>query len=125
MAQVPQSEYPRPQFIREEWLCLNGVWQFEIDRPDDGLERGLLERGLTGEIMVPFCPESELSGVGERDFMEAVWYRRTTRIPAGWLGRRLLLHFQAVDQDATVWVDGGRGGAASRRLDSVHGRPGT
>jgi beta-galactosidase/beta-glucuronidase len=106
LATLPRSEYPRPQFIREAWLCLNGVWQFEIDRTDDGLERGLPERELTGEIVVPFCPESELSGIGERDFMEAVWYRRTVPIPAGWGGQRLLLHFQAVDQDATVWVDG-------------------
>lgn len=105
MPSASRREYPRPQFVREEWLCLNGLWQFEIDRGDDGIERGLLNRELTGEIVVPFCPESELSGLGERDFMEAVWYRRTVPIPEEWIGRRLLLHFQAVDQDATVWVD--------------------
>ena len=56
--------------------------------------------------MVPFCPESRLSGVGETDFMEAVWYRRTVSVPHEWQGSRLLLHFQAVDHDATVWVNG-------------------
>ena len=55
---------------------------------------------------MPFCPESELSGIGDHDFHEAVWYRRELTIPAAWAGRRALLHFQAVDYDATVWVDG-------------------
>lgn len=103
---VPRPEYPRPQFVRRDWLNLNGTWQFELDRGDSGLERGLLERDLGAEILVPFCPESELSGVGETDFLEAVWYRRTLTLPAEWAGRRVLLHFQAVDHDTTVWVNG-------------------
>ncbi|MEU6715527.1 sugar-binding domain-containing protein [Nonomuraea sp. NPDC046802] len=103
---VPRPEYPRPQMVRPDWLTLNGTWQFEIDAGDSGLERGLLERDLTGTITVPFAPESELSGIGHTDFMEAVWYRRTVTIPAAWTDRRTLLHFGAVDHDATVWVNG-------------------
>jgi beta-galactosidase/beta-glucuronidase len=103
---TPRPEYPRPQFTRADWLCLNGPWQFEIDQSDSGLERGLLERPLTSTINVPFCPESELSGVGCTDYMDAVWYRREVVIPAAWAGRDVLLHFQAVDYDATVWVNG-------------------
>ncbi|MEU8353774.1 MULTISPECIES: glycoside hydrolase family 2 protein [Streptomyces] len=104
---VPRPEHPRPQFVRRDWLCLNGSWQFETDRGDSGLERGLRERPLSGVITVPFCPESELSGIGERDFLEAVWYRRTVTVPAGWdTDSRVLLHFQAVDHDTTVWADG-------------------
>ena len=103
---IPRSEYPRPQFVREDWLCLNGEWQFEIDQGDSGLDRGLLQRELNERIVVPFCPESELSGIGNHDFLEAVWYRRELSIPAAWAGRRVLLHFQAVDYDATVWVEG-------------------
>jgi beta-galactosidase/beta-glucuronidase len=103
---LPRPEYPRPQFVRSEWLCLNGVWEFEIDRSDSGIERGFLDRPLAGEILIPFCPESKLSGVSERDFMEAVWYRREVRIPPAFVGRRLLMHFQAVDHDATVWANG-------------------
>ncbi|ONK10448.1 sugar-binding domain-containing protein [Streptomyces sp. MP131-18] len=103
---VPRPEYPRPQFVRGDWLNLNGTWQFEFDRGDSGIERGLLDRDLKGEITVPFCPESELSGIGETDFLEAVWYRRTLLAPAAWAGKRILLHFQAVDYDTTVWVDG-------------------
>jgi beta-galactosidase/beta-glucuronidase len=118
----PRPEYPRPQFRRADWLNLNGTWQFEIDRGDSGLERGLVGRELAGEITVPFCPESELSGVHDVDFMAAVWYRRTVRVPAGWAGRRVLLHFGAVDHDATVWVDGveagrHRGGFTGFSLD--------
>ena len=103
---VPRSEYPRPQFVRDDWLCLNGPWQFEIDTGDSGLPRGLRDRELAGTITVPFCPESELSGVGHVDFMNAVWYRREVDIPAEWAGRKVLLHFQAVDYDTTVWVNG-------------------
>jgi beta-galactosidase/beta-glucuronidase len=105
---IPRSEYPRPQFVRDDWLCLNGPWQFEIDAGDSGLQRGLVERELTGEITVPFCPESELSGVGNVDFMNAVWYRREVDIPADWKGpgKKVLLHFQACDYDTTVWVNG-------------------
>lgn len=103
---IPRPEYPRPQFVRDEWQCLNGTWQFERDAGDSGLERGLLGRELSGEIVVPFCPEAPLSGIGDPDFHEAVWYRRTVRVPRSWAGQRVLLHFQAVDHDATVWVDG-------------------
>jgi len=104
--ETPRGEYPRPQFTRQDWLCLNGRWQFEIDFGDSGIERGVRDRELTGAITVPFCPESELSGVGNVDFLNAVWYRRDVAIPAAWEGRTVLLHFQAVDYDATVWVNG-------------------
>jgi Beta-galactosidase/beta-glucuronidase len=104
---IPRSEYPRPQFVRPDWLCLNGEWEFEADPGDSGKERGLLENPLSGRITVPFCPESDLSGVGHKDYMNVVWYRRVVEIPAEWAGKsRILLHFQAVDQDATVWANG-------------------
>ena len=83
---IPRPEYPRPQFVRKDWLCLNGEWEFEIDQGDSGLERGLLGRPLAGQITVPFCPESRLSGVEDHDFLEAVWYRREVEIPSE-LGR--------------------------------------
>ncbi|MFH1730109.1 MAG: sugar-binding domain-containing protein [Planctomycetota bacterium] len=103
---IPRSEYPRPQFVRKDWLCLNGEWQFEMDPGDSGLERGLLEQDLAGAITVPFCMESELSGVGNIDFCNAVWYRREVEIPSDWAGRKVLLHFQAADYETTVWVNG-------------------
>jgi len=103
---IPRPEYPRPQFTRPEWLCLNGSWEFEIDQGDSGLFRGLLERPLESRIVLPFCPESPLSGVGNRDYLNTVWYRRRVTIPAGWEGRRILLHFQASDYDTFVWANG-------------------
>jgi beta-galactosidase/beta-glucuronidase len=103
---IPRPEYPRPQFVREDWLCLNGEWQFEIDAGDSGKERGLVERELSERITVPFCPESPLSGIGNTDFLHVVWYRREVEIPREWAGRHVLLHFQAVDYDTTVWVNG-------------------
>jgi beta-galactosidase/beta-glucuronidase len=103
---IPRSEYPRPQFVRRDWQCLNGQWQFEIDLDDTGIDNGLLGRDLGGEITVPFSPESELSGVHRTEFLHAVWYRRQASISPEWAGQRILLHFQACDYDTTVWVDG-------------------
>ncbi|HET6485238.1 MAG TPA: beta-galactosidase, partial [Spirochaetia bacterium] len=101
---VPRQEHPRPQFVRSDWLSLNGAWQFEIDPGNSGLERSLLSRALSGTIQVPFCPESKLSGIGNTDFLNAVWYRRAVTVPAAWKGKRVLLHFEAADYDTTVWV---------------------
>jgi len=97
MSDTPRSEYPRPQFMREDWLCLNGEWQFEIDQGDSGIDRGLRDRELNSRIIVPFCPESKLSGIENHDFYNAVWYRNRVTVPADWAGKRALLHFQAVD----------------------------
>ena len=103
---VPRPEYPRPQLVRRDWLCLNGRWQFEIDQGDSGLDRGLLGRALKDSINVPFCPESKLSGVENTDYLNAVWYRREVTIPRAWKGRRILLNFQACDYDTFVWANG-------------------
>lgn len=103
---MPKPEHPRPQMVRENWMNLNGTWGFEIDAGDSGVDRGLTTRELNSEILVPFAPESALSGVGHVDFMEAVWYRRTVTIPQEWAAHNVLLHFGAVDHDATVWVNG-------------------
>ena len=108
---IPRPEHPRPDFERVDWLSLNGAWEFEIDSGNSGESRGLVTgRKLKGQIMVPFCPESRLSGLGHLDFMPAVWYRRLVRLPASWEGRRVLLHFGAVDYAATVWVNGREAG---------------
>ena len=104
---VPRPEYPNPQFARADWINLNGSWQFEIDPSRSGRERKLYEAdALQGTITVPFCPESELSGVGYKDFLYSVWYRRTVTIPAEKLSGRVFLHFGAVDYRAYVYVNG-------------------
>jgi len=104
---LPRPEYPRPQLVRDSWLSLNGVWGFEFDPGLSGIERGLPQtERLDREILVPFCPESPLSGIGDRDFHLGAWYRRQFRIPPDWAGQRVLLHLGAVDHDAFVWVNG-------------------
>ena len=74
---IPRPEYPRPIMVRDRWLNLNGCWEFEIDHGRSGKARKRFEADrLEGKIIVPFCPESKLSGVEYKDFMAAVWYRR-------------------------------------------------
>lgn len=105
--QIPRPEYPNPQFARADWINLNGEWQFSMDHSRSGRERALYDApSLPDTITVPFCPESELSGVGYKDFLSAVWYRRTVDIPADKLGGRVFLHFGAVDYRAFVYVNG-------------------
>jgi beta-galactosidase/beta-glucuronidase len=106
-AEVPRPEYPRPQFVRDEWLNLNGEWEFAFDDGERGLELSWHDgRGLRGRIVVPFPYQSELSGIGDKSVHECVWYARSFEVPREWRGRDLLLHFGAVDYEATVWVNG-------------------
>ena len=107
MSDIPRPEHPRPDFQRKAWQNLNGRWQFAIDASKSGLEKGWYTGvELPCAIIVPFCPESKLSGIGETDFLEAVWYRRLFKVDQALRGQRLLLHFGAVDYDARVWVNG-------------------
>ncbi|MBQ6824225.1 MAG: beta-galactosidase [Clostridia bacterium] len=105
-------EYPRPMLVRENWLCLNGQWEFETDTPEVGVYKKYWEReSLNGEITVPYCPESVLSGVGHTDFIGCVWYRKTFTLPQTFKGKRCILHFGAVDYLATVYVNGQKAGS--------------
>ena len=96
-------EYPRPMMKRERWENLNGIWEFamrpksEASRPDK----------FDGHILVPFCVESALSGVKKKVVeTDLIWYHRTFNVPRQWAGKRLLLHFGAVDWETTVWING-------------------
>lgn len=83
--EVPRSEYPRPQFERAEWLNMNGEWSYTFDFGKSGLEKNFPDsQGFKDKIMVPFCPESKLSGVGYTDFIEAMWYQRKFEVPNAW-----------------------------------------
>jgi len=108
--QKARAEYPRPQFVREEWMNLNGEWEFEFDYGKSGIDRKLFEGGaFSRKIQVPFCPESSLSGIGCKDFMNMVWYRRKVSLTPE-AGKRVLLHFQGVDYHAIVWINGRKAG---------------
>ncbi|WP_435875943.1 glycoside hydrolase family 2 protein [Saccharopolyspora shandongensis] len=89
-------EYPRPQLTRERWLNLNGLWSYGGGSTPPA--------AAAEKILVPFPPESGLSGVQRHD--DHMLYRRTFEVPPGWSGQRLLLHFGAVDQKAEVSVNG-------------------
>ncbi len=95
------TEYPRPQFRREAWLSLDGSWSFSFSET-------LIPKDVdwTHEITVPFPPESKLSGIHDEGFHPVVWYKRALEIPQAWAGKRLRLHFGAVDYRARVWVNG-------------------
>ena len=96
-SQIPRPEYPRPQFERTDWINLNGEWTYTFDFGASGLERGYAgSKGFDGKIIVPFAPESKLSGVGHTDFIGRIWYQRTIDIPADWSGRNVMLNFGAV-----------------------------
>jgi len=106
-AEVPRPEQPRPDAFRENWITLNGEWQFEIDAQGDGEARGLSSgKDLDSKIVVPFCPESKLSGIGHYGLMKNVWYRRQFEAMVGMKGKRVRLHFGGVDYRAWVWVNG-------------------
>jgi beta-galactosidase/beta-glucuronidase len=107
-AAVPRPEHPRPDFVRAEWQTLNGPWQFAFDDRDEGIAARwwAADHALARTITVPYTFQSRLSGIGETGFHDVVWYRRTFTVPAGWSGRRVLLHFGAVDYEARVWVNG-------------------
>lgn len=89
-----RREYPRPQFERDEWMSLNGKWDFSFDA--ETYDRS---------INVPFAYEAGLSGIGVSEFHDTIWYRRTFTVPQDWDGRRVMLNFGAVDYTCNVWVN--------------------
>ena len=105
---IPRPEHPKPQFERKNWINLNGTWDFEIDNSRSGHPRGLhkAEARLSGKITVPFCPESDLSGVGNKDFMLGLWYQRKVELTQEQCQGRVFLHFGAVDYKAILYVNG-------------------
>jgi hypothetical protein len=98
----PWPEYPRPQFVRNDWQNLNGPWELAITSADADQPTEFREK-----ILVPFPIESRLSGV-QRTFLpeERAWYRRSFKLDEKWKDQRILLHFGAVDWQAEVWVNG-------------------
>ena len=104
---IPRAEHPNPQWERDTWKNLNGTWEFEFDFGCSAVERRLWEKKrFDREILVPFCPESRLSGIGYTDFINGVAYRRNFELSQEELAGKVLLHFGAVDYEASVYVNG-------------------
>jgi len=103
----PRPEYPRPQLVRPDWINLNGEWDLYID--DEGAADAstmVTDVPWNRRILVPFPIESSLSGIGDTGFHDRLWYRRKFFVPRAYAGKRILLHFGAVDYRAHVWLNG-------------------
>jgi Glycosyl hydrolases family 2, sugar binding domain/Glycosyl hydrolases family 2/Glycosyl hydrolases family 2, TIM barrel domain len=96
-------QYPRPQMARTSWMSLNGLWNYTGRSGQDTLAAPPPAAQYRERILVPYPPESALSGIQRHD--DQMWYRTVFEVPSSWGGRRVLLHFGAVDQIATVWVN--------------------
>ncbi|TKC16422.1 glycoside hydrolase family 2 protein [Robertmurraya kyonggiensis] len=103
-----RTEYPRPQFVRQKWLNLNGVWDFTFDDEKKGTEEKWFKEqsvAFNQQINVPFAYQTKLSGIEDSTFHDVVWYRRQFEVPTNWQGQRVVLHFGAVDYRAWVYVN--------------------
>lgn len=120
--ETAHREYPRPQMVRPDWRCLNGLWDYAIEGEEKVWNGGRLRNEdecpldrvtgpapakWDGKILVPFCVESALSGVKKLVRPnQLLWYRRSFEAPKDWSGQRVMLNFEAVDWRAIVWVNG-------------------
>lgn len=104
---IYRPDYPRPQFVRQDWLNLNGTWDFRFDDANEGEAKRWFET-FSGDlsIEVPFAYETKASGIADETAHQYVWYRRTFEVPAEQRDKQVLLHFQGVDYLAKVWVNG-------------------
>ena len=117
---LPFPEYPRPQLQRTDWLCLNGKWDYVGGKEAASTLNPLKPisfDGKTDKILVPYCPESVISGI-ERKQEINMWYRRNVTIPVAWKGKDVIIHFDAVDHDATIFVNGQKAGTHAGGYDA-------
>uniref|UniRef100_A0A2D3V8N4 Probable hydrolase n=1 Tax=Ramularia collo-cygni TaxID=112498 RepID=A0A2D3V8N4_9PEZI len=101
----PWPEYPRPKLQRPQWQSLNGVWQYSNASSLDAVNNPPFNQTLSQEVLVPFCLESGLSGI-QGEYMFYSWYSTKFVVPTNWTGDRVLLNFDAVDYEATIFVNG-------------------
>jgi len=110
----PLPEYPRPQMVRSNWLSLNGIWQFQPGATNDPVP---VNQTLAALILVPYPMESAISGVMQ--YSAFSWYRRTFTVPAAWSGKRIILHLDAVNWRARVYINGRQVGVHKGGYDQI------
>lgn len=117
---LPFPEYPRPQLQRNDWMCLNGKWDY-VGGQQVAIalypSKPISFDSKVEQILVPYCPESFLSGI-KRSQEINMWYRRRFEIPASWNNKQVILHFEAVDHDATIFVNGQKAGTHAGGYDA-------
>ncbi|QUC19040.1 uncharacterized protein UV8b_03281 [Ustilaginoidea virens] len=101
----PWPEHPRPQLHRQDWQSLNGIWTYDAADSNLAPSQPPPSTALSREIMIPSCVESGLSGVQQLNPTN-MWFARTFRVPDGWKSQNVLLNFEAVDYEATVFLNG-------------------
>ena len=119
-ASIPLSEYPRPQLQRNEWMCLNGNWDYiggEMVIDAFNPEKPISFPDGVKQIRVPYCPESALSGIQRKQEIN-MWYRRSFEIPSGWKNKQVLIHFDAVAYHTILFVNGHRAGDHAGSYDA-------
>ena len=100
-------EYPRPQMVRSQWQNLNGLWNYAVTSKDAAQPESISQ----GKILVPFAIESALSGVQQKFTPEdKLWYETEFTVPKSWKGKRIILHFGAVDYSSVIYVNGVKAG---------------
>jgi hypothetical protein len=117
---LPFPEYPRPQLQRSDWMCLNGKWDYLGGQQVASAlypSKPASFNSKAEQILVPYCPESVLSGIERKQEMN-MWYRRRFEIPLSWKGKQVIIHFEAVDHDATIFINGQKAGTHSGGYDA-------
>ena len=119
-AAVPFPEYPRPQLQRNDWMCLNGKWDYLGGKNvADAInpEKPVPFDNKAEQILVPYCPESVLSGIRRSQEIN-MWYRRRVVIPSGWKNKQVIIHFDAVAHHTTLFVNGHKAGTHAGSYDA-------
>lgn len=121
-ASVPLSEYPRPQLQRDQWMCLNGKWDYHGGKEAPDAHHPQVPASFDNvreKISVPYCPESFLSGIRRKQEIN-MWYRKTFEIPVAWKSKQIILHFDAVDHSTTVFINGKKVGSHEGGYDAFN-----
>lgn len=101
-----RKEHPRPQFVRDTWLNLNGQWTCDYSKNIKGFKKSTLNKNKFSKIInVPFCPESKLSGIGNTDFMQEIWYHKNFQLNNKWKDKKIYIHFGGVDYQCSIYVN--------------------
>ena len=104
---IPRPEHPNPQWERNTWRNLNGEGEFDFDFAKSARGREIYKAGaLSKKITVPFCPESELSGIDYKDFIASVCYRKIINLSGDEISGNVFLHFGAVDYHSYIYING-------------------